>query len=119
MSEYHYKEHTITLIPSMEGLMWACQYVIMQSGKKKLDGFPDGNTYDSRERTASAALSRAKALIDDVSLTKDPWVADIECTIVLDTRGTEARPAASMRIIFKRQVAFGTSLEHVLSIVPL
>ena len=45
----HYKGHTIELIPSAEGLMWACQYVIMKFNETAIAGFPDGNTYDTRE----------------------------------------------------------------------
>jgi len=45
----HYKGHTIELIPSAEGLMWACQYVIMKFNETEIAGFPAGNTYDPRE----------------------------------------------------------------------
>jgi hypothetical protein len=72
MSQHMYKGHTITLMLSEEGYMWACQYVISKSGHTLIDGFPDGNTYDSRERAESAAIEKAKALIDDSSLNKEP-----------------------------------------------
>jgi hypothetical protein len=59
---HHYKGHTIELIPSPEGFMWTCQYVIMQT---EIAGFPDGNTYETRKEAAAAALIKAKALIDE------------------------------------------------------
>ena len=46
---HHYKGHTIELIPGAEGLMWACQYVIKKFNQTEIAGFPDGNTYDTRE----------------------------------------------------------------------
>jgi hypothetical protein len=70
--DHHYKSHTIKLIPSAEGMMWACQYVIMKFNQTEIAGFPDGNTYDTREDAEAAALKRAKALIDESALTKDP-----------------------------------------------
>ena len=63
MSLHHYKGHQITLIPSPEGLMWDCQYVIRKTGTSEVDGVP-GRTYFSREEAESAALARAKWLID-------------------------------------------------------
>ena len=48
---------------SPEGSMWECQYVIRKPGKTEVDGFP-GRTYFSREEAESAALARAKWLID-------------------------------------------------------
>jgi len=60
-----YKGHTIELMPSAEGLMWACQYVIMKSNQTEIAGFPDGNTYDTREAAEAAALAKAKSLIDE------------------------------------------------------
>ena len=65
---YHYKGHTIELIPSAEGLMWACQYVIMKFNQTEIAGFPDDNTYDTREGAETAALTKAKSLIDESSL---------------------------------------------------
>ena len=62
---HHYKGHTIELIPSAEGLMWACQYLIMKSNQTEIAGFPDDNTYDTREDAENAALSKAKSLIDE------------------------------------------------------
>ena len=62
---YSYKGHTIELIPSAEGLMWTCQYVIMKFNQTEIAGFPDGNTYKTREDAAAAALIKAKALIDE------------------------------------------------------
>jgi len=72
MTIHHYKGHTIKLDLSPEGMMWACQDVILKSGQKKTDGFPDGNTFDSRENAESAALEKAKSLIDNLELDKDP-----------------------------------------------
>lgn len=72
MSNYSYKGHTITLQPSQEGYRWACQYVIRKSGRTEMDGFPDGNAYHSREQAESAALIKAKTLIDQSSFSKDP-----------------------------------------------
>lgn len=71
MSDHSYKGHDIRLIPSLEGYMWACQYVILKSGETEMDGFA-GNTYSSREEAESAALARAKTLIDESKLNKDP-----------------------------------------------
>jgi len=51
------------LIPSPEGSVWACQYVIRTTGQPEVDGFPD-STYFSREEAESAALARAKWHID-------------------------------------------------------
>ena len=70
--QQQYKGHTIQLIPSAEGLMWACQYVIMKFNQTEIAGFPDGNTYDTREDAEAAALTKAKSLIDESVLTKDP-----------------------------------------------
>jgi hypothetical protein len=70
MTDHQYKGHTIQLIPSMEGLMWACQYVIMKADQTEVAGYPDGNTYDSREGAASAALAKAKSLIDESGLNR-------------------------------------------------
>jgi hypothetical protein len=64
MSLHDYKGYQITLIPSPEGSMWACQYVIRATGQTEVDGFP-GRTYFSREEAESAALARAKWLIDE------------------------------------------------------
>ena len=64
---HRYKGRNVTLIPSLEGYMWACQYVI----EREMDGFP-GNTYSSREEAELAALAKAKILIDQCRLDKDP-----------------------------------------------
>ena len=40
MSLHDYKGHQITLIPSPEGSMWSCQYVIRATGQTEVDGFP-------------------------------------------------------------------------------
>ena len=72
MSNHRYKGHTIALIPSMEGLMWACQYVIMKANQTEIAGFPDGNTYDDREKAEDAALAKAKSFIDESVMNKDP-----------------------------------------------
>jgi hypothetical protein len=69
MSIHDYKGRHITLIPSPEGSMWACQYVIRATGQTEVDGFPD-RAYFSREEAESAALARAKWLIDE-SYSKD------------------------------------------------
>ena len=67
-----YKGHTIELIPSAEGLMWACQYVIMKFNATEIAGFPDGNTYDTREEAEAAALTIAICLIDESAMRKHP-----------------------------------------------
>jgi hypothetical protein len=72
MSQHTYKGHTVSLRLSQEGYMWACQYVISKSNDIQIDGFPDGNTYDSREKAESAALEKAKSLSDQSDLTKQP-----------------------------------------------
>ena len=64
-----YKGHQITLIPSPEGSMWACQYVIRAAGQTEVDGFPD-HAYFSREDAEAAALARARWLIDEAHLSK-------------------------------------------------
>lgn len=69
---YHYKGHTIELIPGAEGLMWACQYVITKLNQTEIAGFPDGNTYETREDAEAAALEKAKWLIDESAVIKDP-----------------------------------------------
>ena len=69
--EHHYKGHTIHLIPSPEGLMWACQYVIMKFNHTEIAGFPNGNTYDTREEAEAAALGKAKSLIDESAFAGD------------------------------------------------
>jgi hypothetical protein len=67
-----YKGHIIELIPSAEGLVWACQYVIMKFNETEIAGFPDGNTYDTREDAEAAALTKAKSLIDESAMRKHP-----------------------------------------------
>ena len=70
MSLHDYKGHQITLIPSAEGSMWACQYVIRTTGQTEVDGFP-GRTYFSAEEAEAAALARAKWMIDESLSKKD------------------------------------------------
>ena len=70
MSLHDYKGHQITLIPSPEGSMWACQYVIRATGQTEVDGFP-GRAYFSREEAEVAALASAKWLIDESHSNKD------------------------------------------------
>ena len=70
LHHYKYKGHTIELIPGAEGLMWACQYVIKKFNQTKISGFPDGNTYHTREDAEAAALMKAKSLIDESAVTK-------------------------------------------------
>ena len=70
-SNYHYKGRIITLLPRMEGYMWACQYVITKSGRTEMDGSP-ATTYFSREEAENAALSMARTFIDQCQLDKDP-----------------------------------------------
>jgi hypothetical protein len=53
-SNYHYRGRIITLIPRMEGYMWACQYVIMKSGRTEMDGSPS-STYLSRQQAEVGA----------------------------------------------------------------
>jgi hypothetical protein len=70
-TNYHYRGRIVTLVPRMEGYMWACQYVIMKSGKIEIDGTAS-QTYFSREEAERAALSMARAFIDQCRLDKDP-----------------------------------------------
>jgi len=42
--------------------MWACQYVIMKFNETAIAGFPDGNTYDTREDAEAAALTKGPIL---------------------------------------------------------
>lgn len=69
---YKYKGHVIELIPSAEGLMWACQYVIKKFNQTEIAGFPDGNTYNTRADAEAAAFSKAKSLIDESALNRSP-----------------------------------------------
>jgi hypothetical protein len=69
---HYYKGHTIDLIPSAEGLMWACQYIITKFNQTEIAGFPDGNTYDTREDAETAAFLKAKSLIDESALRNTP-----------------------------------------------
>lgn len=39
--------------------MWACQYVITTLNQTEIAGFPDGNTYETREDAEAAALEKA------------------------------------------------------------
>ena len=70
-SNYHYRGRIITLIPRMEGYMWACRYVITRSGRTEMDGSP-ADTYFSREEAEYAALMMARTFIDQCRLDKDP-----------------------------------------------
>lgn len=70
-SHYHYRGRIITLLPRMEGYMWACLYVITKSGRTEMDGSP-GHTYLSREDAEQAALSAARTFIDQCRLDRDP-----------------------------------------------
>ena len=70
MSLHDYKGHQIALIPSPEGSMWACQYVIRATSQTEVDGFP-GRTYFSAEEAEAAALARAKWMIDESLSKKD------------------------------------------------
>ena len=70
MSLHDYKGYQITLLPSTEGSMWACQYVIRATGQTEVDGFP-GRAYFSREEAEAAALASAKWLIDESHSNKD------------------------------------------------
>lgn len=72
MSDHLYRGYVIILVPNMIGVMWACQYIIKQSNGTITDGFPDGETYESHEQAETAALVKAKELIDTSDLTKDP-----------------------------------------------
>jgi hypothetical protein len=44
----------------------------MKSGQTEITGFPDGNTYAERDDAEWAALTKAKSLIDESVLVKDP-----------------------------------------------
>ena len=70
-SNYHYNGRIITLIRRMEGYMWACQYVIVRSGRTEIDGSP-ASTYFSREEAERAALTAARTFVDHCRLDKDP-----------------------------------------------
>ena len=70
-SNYHYKGRIITLMPHMEGYMWACHYLILKSGKTEIDGSPS-STYFSRGEAEKAALAIAKAFIDQCQLDRNP-----------------------------------------------
>ncbi len=52
--------------------MWACRYVITRPDGTQLDGYPDGNTYASREQAEAAALAKAQSLIRESGGDKDP-----------------------------------------------
>ena len=70
-SNYHYRGRIITLMPHMEGYMWACHYLILKSGKTEIDGSPS-STYFSRGEAEKAALAIAKAFIDQCQLDRNP-----------------------------------------------
>ena len=70
-SNYHYGGRIITLIPRMEGYMWACQYVITKSGRTEMDGSP-ASTHFSREEAENAALLAARTFIDQCRADRDP-----------------------------------------------
>ena len=70
-TNYSYKGWNITLVMSLEGYMWTCQYVIRKSGRTVMDGFP-GATYLSQKEAEETALTTAKILIDQCKLDKDP-----------------------------------------------
>jgi hypothetical protein len=70
-TNYSYKGWNITLVASLEGYMWACQYVIRRSGKTVMDGFP-ADTYLLREHAEVAALTTARTWIDHYHLDRDP-----------------------------------------------
>jgi hypothetical protein len=70
-TNYAYKGWIITLVTSLEGYMWTCQYVIRRSGKTVMDGFP-ADTFLLREHAEEAALATARIWIDQCSLDKDP-----------------------------------------------
>jgi hypothetical protein len=67
---YQYKGHTIELIPSAEGLMWVCQYVITKLNQTEIAGFPDGKTYETREVAEAVALKKAESLIDESAVSQ-------------------------------------------------
>jgi hypothetical protein len=62
-TNYSYKGWNITLVMTLEGYMWTCQYIMRRSGRTVMDGFP-GSTYLSREEAGETALSTAKGVID-------------------------------------------------------
>ena len=70
-TNYSYKGWNITLVMTLEGYMWTCQYIIRRSGRTVMDGFP-GSTYLSREEAEETALSTARGLIDQCKLDKNP-----------------------------------------------
>ncbi|HEU4685125.1 MAG TPA: hypothetical protein VFS39_11550 [Nitrospira sp.] len=70
-SNYRYRGRIITLMPRLEGYMWACDYVIRRSGRTEIDGSP-GTTYFSREEAEGSALFIARTFIDQCELDKDP-----------------------------------------------
>ena len=47
-TNYSYKGWNITLVMTLEGYMWTCQYIIRRSGRTVMDGFQE------------ARISRAK-----------------------------------------------------------
>ena len=58
--------------------MWACQYVITTLNQTEIAGFPDGNTYETREDAEAAALEKAKWLIDESAMSTDPLETGLE-----------------------------------------
>lgn len=71
MNDHSYNGYVITLIPSIED-MWECQYVIKKSEHTKIVASLAGQTYRSREQAESAALEKAKAVVDGFSLSEYP-----------------------------------------------
>ena len=44
----------------------------MKFNETEIAGFPDGNAYETREDAEAAALTKAKSLIDESALSKNP-----------------------------------------------
>jgi hypothetical protein len=46
--------------------------VIMKGNQTEISGFPDGNTYRTKAEAEAAALTKARSLIDESAVVKDP-----------------------------------------------
>ena len=71
MSDHSYNGYVITLLPCIED-RWGCQYIIKKSDRFKTVASLGSESYNSREQAESAALVKAKAVVDELSRAEYP-----------------------------------------------
>ncbi len=69
-TNYSYKGWNITLVMTLEGYMWTCQYIIRRSGRTVMDGFQEARI--SRAKKRKNGFEYAKGLIDQWSAGQNP-----------------------------------------------